>query len=530
MSSEKNQIKSQLPSDLQSGILNENGTFPNRSIQVKIDTFTPTATYIYQKLHSTMDLLHVTDERQDTGKFKIYCLLSNKELGCVTVIADIDPKTPKYESLTPHIYCANWYEREIKDMFGIIPEGHPDPRPLVLYDDWPTDTYPLRKDFKWNSRVPHVPTPFPYRKVDGEGIYEIPVGPVHAGVIEPGHFRFSVAGEPIVNLEIRLGYVHKGIEKLSENKSYDQGVILAERISGDNGIAHAVAYCQAVEKCGNITISERAKWLRTIYLELERLWNLFRDIAGITLVTAHNVGAMHLYHQQEKLHQLNAKISGHRYLWGVICPGGVKKDLNEDDLKLIKAAVENAQKYIKDHIDLISNLPSFLDRTQTTGIVTKKQAEDLDLVGPIGRASGLDKDVRRDKPYAAYNQLQFDVITQTTCDVEGRYLVKCGEIQQTIRILTQCLDQIQTKSGELKIPIKISSGQIGYSYVESSRGEIVHWIKSGDGVPFRHKIRDASFLNWLGIQEAAIGGTGNIVPDFPLINKSMNLSYSGSDL
>ena len=208
------------------------------------------------------------------------------------VAADIPPETPTYESLTPHIYSANWYEREIQEMFGIEPEGHPDPRPLVLYDDWPAEIYPLRKDFAWNSEVPRVPVAYRFKKVDGEGIFEIPVGPVHAGIIEPGHFRFSVAGEPILNLEIRLGYVHKGIEKLSENMPYERGVFLAERISGDNSFSHVTAYCQAVESIAGVEVPDRAKYLRTIYLELERIYNLCRDIAGIALVTAHNVGQL----------------------------------------------------------------------------------------------------------------------------------------------------------------------------------------------------------------------------------------------
>jgi Ni,Fe-hydrogenase III component G len=210
---------------------------------VSRDIFTDFASYIYKIYDAYLELLHASDERQFHKNYRIYIILSVEKDQFITISTDISPSDPKYKSLTPSIFAANLYEREINDFFGIQPEGHPDTRPWVLYDNWSKDVHPLRKDFKWNQKVPKTKETYEYRHINGEGIFEIPVGPVHAGIIEPGHFRFSVAGEPIINLETRLGYVHKGIEKLSEQMSYDKGVSLAERISGDNSFSHAVAYC-----------------------------------------------------------------------------------------------------------------------------------------------------------------------------------------------------------------------------------------------------------------------------------------------
>lgn len=213
------EIQDELPTELQEGIISSKISENQLFLIVTTGTFTAISAVISKNPGVNVISMHASDERELHGNFRVYVLFSFPSNLVVTVATDIDPDKPSYESLTPYIYAVNWYEREIQDMFGIVPVGHPDPRPLVLYDDWPEGTYPLRKDFAWNSDVPRVPVAYPYKRVEGEGVFEIPVGPVHAGIIEPGHFRFSVAGESILNLEIRLGYVYKGIEKLSDRKS-----------------------------------------------------------------------------------------------------------------------------------------------------------------------------------------------------------------------------------------------------------------------------------------------------------------------
>jgi Ni,Fe-hydrogenase III large subunit/Ni,Fe-hydrogenase III component G len=518
-----------LPADLKNSIKTSSVVKNVTTINVPLDIFYDIIAWIQNNL--TVDLIsfHASDEREASKIFKLHLVLSMIGNRYLTITTDVNPAKPSYKSITPVIYAAYWYEREIKDFFGIIAEGHPDPRPLVLWDNWPENTFPLRKDFAWNTKVPPTPANFTFRHVDGDGVFEVSVGPVHAGIIEPGHFRFSVAGEPIINLEIRLGYVHKGIEKLSEQTPYENGVYLAERVSGDNGLAHAVAYCQAVENLAGVEIPARARYIRTVLLEFERLYNLFRDVAGITLVTAFNTGAMLAYSGQEELMQLNDVLTGSRFLRGSVCVGGVRQDLRADDGKKINEKIDKLAKDLDTLVGMVTRMPSLLDRTQTTGVLTKKIAKDLDFVGPVVRACGIDRDVRRDHPYAAYGDVKFDVVTREAGDVHARYLVKIGEIYQAMKIIKQALENMP--AGPLVVPLgKVPEGKVGFSLVEAPRGEVMHWILGGKGKPYRHKIRDPSFNNWVAIEQAAIGYLGNIVPDFPLINKSMNLSYSGNDL
>ncbi len=215
--------------------------------------------YLYHTLKSPLLLMFATDERVRDGCFKIHYVFSCKGDSFIIIQIKVEEKLPKFATLTHKIPSANWYEREIQDLFGLVPVGHPDPRHLIHFEDWPSGLYPLRKDFDIRTKPERVKGEYIYRRVEGEGVYEIPVGPVHAGVIEPGHFRFSVAGEPILNLEIRHFYTHKGVEKLFETMSIDKAVFLAERISGDNSAAHAVAFCQAVEKIAGLRYSHADK-------------------------------------------------------------------------------------------------------------------------------------------------------------------------------------------------------------------------------------------------------------------------------
>jgi Ni,Fe-hydrogenase III large subunit/Ni,Fe-hydrogenase III component G len=522
-------IMTELPGDVSSSIASSVVEGNNIKIHIPKDHFSTFVAGLVKIRDVDLITFHAVDEWEMHEAFRLYLLLSMAHDLFLTITTDVDPTEPVFPSITPIVYAANWYEREIKDMFGLFPEGHPDPRPLVLYDSWPENTFPLRKDFAWNTKVPSAQSLYLFRRVEGDGVFEISVGPVHAGIIEPGHFNFSVAGEPIINLEIRLGYVHKGIEKLSEQKTYDHGVYLAERVSGDNSFAHATAYCQAVESIASVSIPDRARYIRTIFLECERLYNLFRDVAGITLVTGYNPGAQMAYSMQEEMMQLNDCMTGSRFLRGAIRIGGVNKDLTPEICQTILGKLETLERDFNIFKDMVTRMSTLLDRTQTTGVVTRKIAKDLDFVGPVARASGIDRDARRDHPYAAYPDVSFDVITMQDGDVHCRYLVKMGEILQAMKIIRQSIEKLP--EGAIAIDIlEVPEGKIGFSIVESPRGELMHWILSGNGKPYRHKIRDPSFNNWIALEQAVVGYNGNIVPDFPLINKSMNLSYSGNDL
>lgn len=520
-------LQSEISSTISSYIISAEVDRNHLTIDVPVETLSRVASSIYERYSATLVSMHAADYMKTDGMFRLYVVLSiGKEDTFITLRAGVKESDGSFPSLTPEIYPACWYEREMADMFGLTPVGHPELRPLVLYDDWPSGHYPLRKDFDLSTKVSRVKTEYPFRKVDGEGIFEIPVGPVHAGVIEPGHFRFSVAGEPIINLEVRMGYVHKGTEKLFESMTYDRGVYLAERISGDNTMAHSTAYCQAVENAARTTIPERAAYIRTVFMELERIYNHFGDVGGISLDTAYNVGAQHAYILREKILQLNECITGSRLLRSVNCIGGVRRDISDEDSVKIRETLVKVTLDFNDFVELVTKIPSFLDRAETTGILSEEAARGLNIMGPGARASGVRRDVRKDHPYAAYKDLSFRVPMHKEGDVYARMRVKIEEVYESMSIIEQALNRIPQGPVKADVPA-IPEGLTGMGLVESPRGEAVHWMISGNDRPYRHKVRDPSFHNWQAMEVAVLG---NIVPDFPLINKSFNLSYSGNDL
>ncbi|MCZ7398526.1 MAG: NADH-quinone oxidoreductase subunit C [Candidatus Methanoperedens sp.] len=481
--------------------------------------------HIYHHLDIPLVSIFATDERKKEGCFKVHYVFSiDKGDAFIIIKINVDEKSPKYNSITHKIAAANWYEREIQDMFGLVPAGHPDPRRLVHFEDWPDGVYPLRKDFDINTKPSRVEGEYVYRRVEGEGVYEIPVGPVHAGVIEPGHFRFSVAGEPIINLEIRHFYTHKGVEKLFENISLDKAVFLAERISGDNSAAHAVAFCQAVERIAGVDIPARAKYIRVVLLELERVYNHLGDIAGIATDVAFAMGAAHANRLKEEILQLNEKVTGSRLLRGMNAIGGVRRDIGDKKDEILLKLSE-IQHDFRELIEYLMSIPSLVDRIETTGRIYNDIAKGLHVVGPIARASGIDRDMRRDHPYAAYSEFNFKVPVQKAGDVNARTLVRADEVCESIGLIEQALWSLP--EGEIKIDISEIPDGYALGYTEAPRGETLYWVMIKNNMIVRCKVRDPSFCNWLAIEYAVLD---NIVPDFPIINKSLSLSYSGNDM
>jgi Ni,Fe-hydrogenase III large subunit len=407
------------------------------------------------------------------------------------------------------------------EMSGVVPLDHPDPRGLHLHD-WPKHEHPLSPSFPKARKVPRTGEQFHYRKVEGEGVLEVPVGPVHAGVIEPGHFRFSTAGEPILNLEIRLGYVHRGVEKELEGCSLPRALRLIERISGDNGVAHSLAFCQAVEM--GMAVPERAKLLRCIYAEMERIYNHLGDIGGMATDVAFAVPAADATVLRERMLQLNQRLCGSRLLWGTMAIGGVAKDLDHHAADVLERSMVDLGLDLEPIERTLGNSPSFLDRVETTGVLSLQMAKDLRATGPVARAAGWDRDARRDFPYAAYPHLSFLVPVHREGDVLARLKVKVEEVKESISLIKQCLDHLHI--GELKVAVPVPHG-FGLGMVEAPRGELVHCVHFDQGKIVRYKVRDPSFCNWPTMERAVLG---NIVPDFPLINKSYNLSYAGNDL
>ena len=476
--------------------------------------------------------LFASDERLATGRFVVHHIWSlPRQQTFLHVAATIDPAASSYPSIAAKYPAANWFERETMDFFGLIPEGHPNLARVALHDDWPDGAWALRKDFPDDRVVPRVAGAFhPFRPVTGEGVFQVPVGPVHAGVIEPGHFRFGVAGEPILYLQLRLFYVHKGTEKRFEQRPWRHGIFLAESISGDTSVGHALAYAHAIERLANVEVPSRARALRVIVLELERMYNHTADIGGIATDVAFTVAASRAQALREGLVRLQDELFGTRLMRGAIALGGLKRDLLPQGCDALRRHLDGFEKEFDDLITLIIDSGSFTDRVDGTGILTQQAARDLGIVGMAARASGVDTDFRRDHPHDAYAGLRFDVPVEAGGDVRARLMVRAREVEQSLSILRQVLDALPARSDALlaaPLPQQLPARASALGWVEAWRGPCTHWVATDErGEIARVKITDPSFLNWPGIIQAA---PGNVIPDFPVINKSFNFSYSGND-
>jgi Ni,Fe-hydrogenase III large subunit/Ni,Fe-hydrogenase III component G len=465
------------------------------------------------------------DRRRDEGGFEVHYLFGHdRGRWFLHVTVAVAPDRPEIPSLATFHYPASRFEREIFDLFGIRARGHPDPRPLVRHAFWPEDYFPLRKDagprdFHDDGRA------FPFQQVGGEGVYEIPVGPVHAGIIEPGHFRFSVVGETIIDMKSRLYFTHKGTEKLFEGRAPADGVELAERVSGDTSVGHALAYCQAVEALSGTVVPARARYLRVILLELERLYNHVGDFGMIANDTGYAVAHSHCFRIRERLLRLNKRLTGHRLLRGALSPGGVRTDLPRglDVVAELRSALPDFDEIVE--ISLGNALVA--DRLEGTGRLTAATARDHGVLGFVARASGLDIDARRDHPFAAYGELSFRVPVFDSGDVKARTLVRVQEARESVKLIEQAVEGLP--AGPLGSRLgPLPAFQPAFALVEGWRGRIVHWLMADrSGQLERVKILDPSFLNWRPLSYALLK---NIVPDFPLCNKSFNQSYSGNDL
>lgn len=352
---------------------------------------------------------------------------------------------------------------------------------------------------------------------------QAPVGPVHAGIIGPGHFRFHVNGEPIEALEILLGYSHRGVEKQLTHYAPGKANHVVERISGDNGVAHALAYCQALELLTDVPI--RANCIRTILAEMERLQNYFSDLGGMATDVAFMLPAQRFATLREKILRLNELCTGHRLSWNAIIPGGVRKDFSTD----LRGILEKTILYIGFDFEELAiavlDSASFVDRMETTGVVSEDTAKKLMMVGPSARASGIPYDVRERFPYAIYGQIGMRIPFHHRGDVLARLIIRLEEVRESISIILQTLEMMNP--GEVRTELIMEQDYEGLGIVESPRGELIHALHVKDGRVLRHMVKDPSFHNWSALEKAVLG---NIVPDFPLINKSFNLSYSGNDL
>lgn len=443
----------------------------------------------------------------------------------LVLVRDSAGPVPSIADLYP---SASWFERECRDGFGVEFSGAFDARRLFLHEMYPEGFHPLKKAFK-NAPVVTRETvdpadEYPFREVSGEGVYQVPVGPVHAGIIEPGHFRFSVIGETIFNLEVRMFYKHRGIEKLAEGKSPQECVKIAEAVSGDESVANATAFCMAVERISQVQVPERAWYLRTILLELERICSHLGDQAGMLIDVAFPLGANQFSVLREECFRENDRLTGSRFLRGMVSIGGMNRDISKGHLDELAAFVHQMRNRYKVGLKIVLSTASVIDRFATTGVIRPALLRPLNITGPAARASGGKVDVRLNHPYGIYEQFAPKPQRLRDGDVLSRFTIKASEVMDSFDLIERLIAAIP--EGEVTADATACDG-CTLAMVESARGQNLCWVWIKGGVIERYKVRTASFCNWLAIEHAV---QGNIVPDFPVINKSLNLSYAGTDL
>ena len=474
-----------------------------------------------------------TDERQPVADgLGLQLILANPD-GAMWLSVGLDAGAPEYPDLSGVFACATRMQRAAADLVGIravAPPGAPHPadnRPWLRHASWPADAHPLRHDFAAGSAPTTGTDSYAFVPVDGEGVHEIPVGPVHAGIIEPGHFRFSVVGEKVLRLEERLGYKHKGVSRRFSEMSLGDGARLAGRISGDSTVAYAWAYSMALEAMAGITPPARALWLRALLLERERVANHLGDLGALGNDGGLAFGLAQFMRLKEDVLRLNARLFGHRYLMDSIVPGGVSSDPDSSVLETVREQCDSLEREIRVLKEVYDEHSGLQDRFLTCGRLTEETARHLGVVGFAARASGLNCDARVQPGVAPYDQLKVRPCRQTGGDVAARVAIRFEELFESLRLTRSVIERMSP--GAIRHPVPVpASGSAGIGWVEGWRGEVLVALRAGIDGSIRYcHTHDPSWQNWPALEYAVIG---NIVPDFPLINKSFNLSYSGQDL
>jgi len=472
---------------------------------------------------------HQAIDRLVTGRFvllglwgntpMVHMALLDESAGAAAVVS-YTCKSGKYPSVGARHAPAIRLERAINDLCGLAAVDAPDARPWLDLGFWDV-RHPLGKKAAARKQAAYQFLP-----AEGEGLHQIPVGPVHAGIIEPGHFRFTANGEHVVRLEQRLGWVHKGIESLMEGATLEQAAKLAARTSGDSTVAYAFAFAQAAEAAMQIEAPARASYLRALMAELERLANHFGDIGAICNDASFSLMQAQCAVLRERALRAAEAGFGHRLMMDVIVPGGVSRDIAPNGLAEAAALVAAVRGVFPDLVELYDNTASLQDRTVTTGIVKPELAAQFGAGGYVGRASGRGFDARRAFAYAPYDKLSFEVPVLESGDVNARVWLRIREVEQSLSLIEQILAAMPV--GAIKAPLGRAKSCEGLGFAEAFRGDVLAWLRlDGNGRVARCHLRDASWFQW-PLLEAAI--EGNIVADFPLCNKSFNCSYSGHDL
>jgi len=444
-----------------------------------------------------------SDDRLFSGKFLVaHDFALDRDRLLMSLVALVSEPAPRVDSISPVVPAANWAEREMSDLLGIEAVGHPYPKRLVLPDGWPEGVYPLRKDVPWN----HVPEGFdPAREFEfGEppaGCVVVPFGPFHPTLDEPAHFRLYVEGERVRGCEYRGFMVHRGIEKLAESVlSYNEIPTMAERICGICGCVHSVAYVQAVESAAALRPPARAEYIRTVMLELERLHSHLLWVGLACHLVGFDTLFMQAFRIREPVMWVAEKITGNRKTYGLCLVGGVRWDITGEARAELRRVLDVLEREWRVVAEAVSGDKNLQKRTRGIGVADAAQVREGGLVGPVARAAGVDIDCRRDHPYAAYDRVDFTVVTAEGGDVWARLLVRVREVFESIHIIRQCLDRMEPGPLQLRIEDELPPGRMAMSSVEAPRGESHHFLITGEGNrPRRWRVRAPTYQNLQGV-------------------------------
>ncbi|NOY68843.1 MAG: hypothetical protein GXP53_05035 [Deltaproteobacteria bacterium] len=457
-----------------------------------------------------------------------YIFYGEPGAGQVNVLVNLPLSQTIVPSISHHVHAADWQEREAEDLFGLVFEGHPRLGDFVLHEEWPEGVNPMRKSF--NAAMPYPnrePDPDwrPMALVESQGAFMMPVGPVYSDYAESAHFLLETVGEDVIRTILRFFYKYRGIEKISEGKTVDDVLLIAERFSGTCAFAHSLAFCQAVEEICGVEAPERAKALRALLAELERFRHHVTAIAGICASTGLAVAASQAQISEEKLLRLTCRFTGHRYLFGANTIGGLSFDLTDEECGKISTAAWDITDKLKELKEMLMFTSSFLDRLEQVGMVSADNAVSYGLVGPVARASGLSRDLREIWPYAGYgNGLRFHVPREQEGDGYARLRVLFAEAEQSVNLISQVASSLS--SGPVNVDIDLKPGY-ALGRVEAPLGAAFHWVRLGEnGEVLRYRVMTPSFVNWHGFHLAA---ENFAFQDFPIIMATFGLCIAESD-
>ena len=504
-------------------------------VQIQMGQLGKAAIVTSNGLHRDV-LQAMTDADEKTGISAITGLDLGANLGVlyhmrtsnafVTIRAEVPKENPKIQTIIDVVPGATFHELEVADLFGIVFEGHPSPGHFVLSENWPQGVYPLRKDVNANEVKLNPPTPEEAKTLEAGKQVKIIVGPQHPALLEPEKFTVTVDGETVTNVEPRIGYVHRGIEKASESRTFLQDVYLVERICGICNSIHACSFVETVEKILKTEVPPRAKYLRTITLELNRLHSHLLTLGHAGLEIGYETLFQYFWRDREPIMDLIELTSGNRVYSSLMTVGGVRRDLKDTDIPKIKSTLSDLRKKLPFYRQVYQDEPSIGLRMKNVGTLKREDALKLSVVGPVARGSGVDIDVRKDEPYEAYGEIPFKEIVYTQGDTWARMNVRMDEVEESINIIEYAIDHMPTGPFRVKAPRVVPAGE-AVNRVEAPRGELFYYVKSnGTAMPDRVKVRTPTFANIPAFLKTAIGEN---IADVPPNLCSLDPCFSCTD-